>query len=347
MQKLLLAFPEGTITDQQLDQLRQVAPDLEVLQTADETRLHELVADCEIIAGSFPTELLPKATQLRWFQQWSAGADWLLDCPEAQEMDFVLTNASGVHAIPISEHIIAFLLAAARNLPAAWQGQQQKQWLSGEVDDKNDKQDDGKAKTRNGKQAQALTYGRGDVFEVAGKTLLLIGVGEIGERTAKIAKALEMRIIALRHNPAEEAPYADETVGADELLNTLPEADVVISTAPLTDETKGMFNAEAFAAMKPSSYFINIGRGETVDEEALIDALQSGKIAGAALDVFETEPLPAASPLWTMANVQITPHASGTTPHYNDRAFAILLENLKRYVAGQELKNVVDKAKGY
>ncbi len=339
MKNLLLAFPEGTISKEQQDQLRQVAPDLNVIQTADEARLNDLVPDCEIIAGSFPTQLLPKAKQLRWFQQWSAGADWLLECPEAQEMDFVLTNASGVHAIPISEHIIAFLLAAARNLPTAWQGQQQKQWLTGEASDNDSDRAD--------KNQKALTYGRGDVFEVAGKTLLLLGVGEIGERTAKIAKALEMQIIALRHDPSEAAPYAEETVGDDALLATLPKADVVISTVPLTEETKGMFNGEAFAAMKKGSYFINIGRGETVDEEALVEALQSGQIGGAALDVFETEPLSEDSPLWEMANVQITPHASGTTPHYNDRAFAILLENLKRYVAGQELKNVVDKAKGY
>jgi len=334
MKTLLLAFPPGTISDQQQEQVRQVAPEFEIVQSDDEAQLHDLVAECEIIAGSFPTSLLPKAKKLRWFQQWSAGADWLLDCPEAAEMDFVLTNASGVHAIPISEHIIAFLLAAARHLPAAWAGQQQQQWLGDEakIEDKNQ---------------EAISYGRADVFEVAGKRLLLLGVGEIGERTAKIAKALEMYIIALRHDPSEKAPYADETVGDDALLRTLPKVDVVISTVPLTKETEGMFNVEAFAAMKEGSYFINIGRGETVDEEALIDALQSGHLAGAALDVFAVEPLPADSPLWAMSNVQITPHASGTTPHYNDRAFAIFLENLKRYRAGKELENVVDKTKGY
>lgn len=332
MSKLLLAFAEGTISDKQQAKIREIAPDFEITQTSDKNQIASQIDEWEITVGAFPFDLLKDAKNLRWYQQWSAGADWLLDHPEVQEMDFTLTNASGVHAIPISEHIIAFLLAMARNLPAAWQAQQQKLWM--------DQSDDGA-------DADQPTYRRQDVFEVAGKTLLILGVGDIGERAAKIAEALEMHVIALRHNPDKSTPGADETVGDDELIAVLPEADVIVSTVPLTEETRHMLNAKAFDAMKDGVYFINIGRGETVDEAALIDALRSGKVAGAALDVFETEPLPNDSPLWEMKNVLITPHSSGATTHYDERAFAIFLDNLERYVAGDELKNVVDKMKGY
>lgn len=332
MSKLLLAFEEGTISDAQLAEIRDVAPDLEIVQSSDKSEIADQIAEWEIVVGAFPFDLLQNAKNLQWFQQWSAGADWLLDHPEVQKMDFTLTNASGVHAIPISEHIIATLLAMARNLPAAWRAQQQKLWM-----DEND----------DGADPDQPTYRRQDVFEAAGKTLLMLGVGEIGERAAKIAEALEMHVIALRHNPNQETPGADETVGDDELLDVLPKADVVVSTVPLTNETRHMLDKKAFAAMKEGVYFINIGRGETIDESALIDALQSGKVAGAALDVFETEPLPEESPLWAMKNVIITPHASGATSHYDTRAFAIFLDNLQRYVAGKALKNIVDKTKGY
>ncbi len=332
MKKLLLAFKDGTISEEQQAQIHKIAPDFEVTQTDDKERIAEQIGEWEIVVGAFPFDLLARAEQLRWFQQWSAGADWLLDHPEVQEMDFTLTNASGVHAIPISEHIIAFLLTMARNLPAAWRAQQQKLWM-----DENEQ----------GADSDQPTYRREDVFEAAGKTLLMIGVGEIGERAAKIAEALEMHVIALRHNPDQQTPGADETVGDDELMDVLPTADVIVSTVPLTDETHQMLDAKAFAAMKDGVYFINIGRGETVDEAALIDALRSGKVAGAALDVFETEPLPQDSPLWEMKNVLITPHSSGATIHYDARAFDIFLDNLQRYVAGDKLKNIVDKSKGY
>lgn len=331
MRKIILAFESGTISDDQQAKIHEIAPDYEIVETSDTGEIANQITEWEIAVGAFPFDQLQNAKNLRWFQQWSAGADWLLDHPEVHDMEFVLTNASGVHAIPISEHIIASLLAMARNLPAAWRAQQQKLWMDG-----NDAED-----------SDQPTYRRSDVFEAAGKTLLMLGVGEIGERAAKIAEALEMHVIALRHNPNKKTPGADETVSDRELFDVLPQADVVVSTVPLTDDTHHMLNNKAFAAMKHGTYFINIGRGGTVDEEALIDALRSGKVAGAALDVFETEPLPTDSPLWEMGNVLITPHASGVTSHYDERAFAIFLDNLERYVAGKELKNVVDKTKGY
>jgi len=335
MNKILLALDEGTLSAQQQQQIRQLAPDLEIVQTTDEQEIAAMLDTIEIVAGQLPQDLLPKATNLRWVQQWSAGADWLLDHPEAQELDFILTNASGVHAIPISEHIFAFLLAFARNLPQAWQAQQQRVWMKEAAQAKDTPKHD------------SATYSRADVFEVAGKTMLILGVGEIGEYTAKIASALGMEVIGLRHNPNKSTPGVDEMVGADDLLDALPQADVVVSTVPLTEETRHMLDQKAFDAMKEGALFINIGRGGTVDQAALIEALQHGKLAAAGLDVFEEEPLPHDSPLWAMDNVLITPHSSGVTPKYNQRAFAIFLDNLKRYRAGEKLHNVVDKAQRY
>lgn len=336
MNKLLLAFKDGEIGEQRQAQIRQLAPNLNLIQTADEDKIAAMVEAIEIAVGQFPPHLLAKAKNLRWFQQWGAGADWLLDHPEVQELDFILTSASGVHAIPISEHIFAFLLAFARNLPQAWRAQQEQVWMK--------EQNPSRRKTA---KADIATYSRRDVFELAGKTMVLIGIGDIGERTAQLARAFAMGVIGVRNNPDYDTPGVSQMVGPDELLRVLPKADVVVSTVPLTAETHHMMDQAAFDAMKRGAYFINIGRGGTVDQEALITALRSGTLAGAGLDVFEEEPLPPDSPLWTMDNVLLTPHASGATPQYNERAFAIFLDNLQRYQAGAELRNVIDKTKGY
>lgn len=336
MTKILLAFADGVITAEQQERIRQLSPEREIVQTEDEKQIAAILPDIEIAVGQFPPHLLPQAPTLQWFQQWSAGADWLLEHPEVQDLDFTLTSVSGVHAIPISEHIFAFLLAFARNLPQAWQAQQAHLWMKEKPQRQEKRADD-----------DIATYSRHDVFELAGKTMLLIGIGEIGERTVQIARALEMGIIGLRHNPDHDTPGVTEMVGPEDLLTVLPEADVVVSTVPLTEETQHMLDEAAFAAMKEGAYFINIGRGGTVDQDALIAALRSGKLAGAGLDVFEAEPLAPDSPLWEMDNVLLTPHASGATPQYDERAFAIFIDNLQRYQIGQKLRNVVDKRKGY
>ncbi|MEZ4737482.1 MAG: D-2-hydroxyacid dehydrogenase [Caldilineaceae bacterium] len=308
MTTILLAFDEGVITAQQQAQLRQLVPDDKLVQTTDEAKIQHLLDEIEIAVGQFPKDLLPSAKRLRWFQQWSAGADWLLEHPDVQQMDFILTNASGVHATPISEHIFAFLLAFARNLPQAWQAQQEHIWM-----EEND--GDGEERSKNGQAKNITTYSRNDVFELAGKSMLLIGLGDIGERTAQIATAFGMGVIGLRHNPDQETPGVAQMVGPDELFTVLPHADIVVSTVPLTEETQHFLGQQAFDTMKQGAYLINIGRGGTIDEAALIAALQSGKLVGAGLDVFEEEPLPADSPLWEMKNVIITPHSSGATPH--------------------------------
>lgn len=321
MGTILLAFDRNALPEAQIAQIQSIAPDMRLLITHDRKEIEKALDEIEIAVGGFPLDLIPKARNLRWFQQWSAGADWLMRHPEVVEMNFILTNASGVHAIPISEHILAFMLTFSRRLHRAIRAQAHRRWAF---------------------------PGREEIFELAGKTMVLVGVGAIGSRTAKIASALGMRVLGVRRNPSlGKVPGVEAIFGPGQLLDLLPEADFLVLAVPLTHETQGMIGERELRAMKPTAYLINIGRGGTVQEEVLIRALREGWIAGAGLDVFEREPLPEDSPLWTMDNVIITSHCSGRTPHYYERAMAIFLDNLQRYRAGKPLRNVVDKRLGY
>jgi D-2-hydroxyacid dehydrogenase (NADP+) len=319
MSVLLVCLSAERLPESERAQLQAAAPDMRVVITTDRAEIEGLLDEVEI-GVSFPHDLLARAPRLRWVQEWGAGVDWLLHQPEAAELDFTLTNASGVHAIPISEQILAYLLAFARGLPAAIRAQDRHVWQPAKRD---------------------------QLFELAGKTMLLVGVGAIGERTAVIAAALGMRVLGIRRNPAGDLPGVEAIYGSDRLYDLLPEADFVVLTVPLSHATQGMIGERELRAMKPTSYLINIGRGGTIQQPALIQALREGWIAGAGLDVFDQEPLPATSPLWELGNVILTAHYAGLTPAYDRRALAIFLDNLKRYRAGEPLKNVVDKAAGY
>ncbi len=317
------SFDKEEIPEEQLAAVRSIAPGKQVLVTKDSQEIECQLDEIEIVAGHLSpdhTRLVLQGKHLRWIQQWGAGADWLLHNPEAVQLDFVLTNASGVHAIPISEHILAMLLAFARGLPNAIRAQLEKQWKG--PDDS-------------------------EVFELAGKTLLLIGTGAIGARTARLAAAFDMQVFGIRRNPAETLEGVKTMFAPNRLIELLPRADFVVLTVPLTAETTGMIGRRELGAMKPSAFIVNIGRGGTIEEQVLIEALREGWIAGAGLDVFEAEPLPEDSPLWSMQNVLITAHYAGITPQYHTRAMTIFLDNLRRYVAGQPLRNVVDKQQGY
>jgi len=314
-----VCLPAERLPDSQLAQIQAAAPDLRVVRTTERAEIEALLDEIEI-AISFPHDLLARASRLRWVQEWGAGVDWLLSHPEIAELDFTLTNASGVHAIPISEQILGYLLAFARRLPAAVRAQDRRAWQAPKRD---------------------------QLFELTGKTMLLVGVGAIGARTAVIAAALGMRVLGIRRNPAGDLPGVEAMYGTDQLYDLLPEADCVVLTIPLSRATQGMIGERELRAMKPTSYLINIGRGGTIQQPALIQALREGWIAGAGLDVFEQEPLPATSPLWELDNVIMTAHYAGLTPAYDQRALAIFLDNLQRYRAGQPLQNVVDKAAGY
>lgn len=320
MTVLLIREPPAALSAADRAIIADLAAPMQLVVTDDAAAIEAVLPEVEIATGHVPPSLLARMPQLRWYQQWGAGADWLLRHPELAARDFIVTNASGIHAIQISEHILALMLAFARRLPQALRGQARGEWAR---------------------------QPRESLFELAGKTLVLIGLGAIGGRTARLAAALEMRVIGVRRNAGEPPPGVERVVGPDRLLEVLPLADFVVLTIPLTAETRHMIGERELRAMKRSAYIFNIGRGGTIDEPSLIRGLREGWIAGAGLDVFEHEPLPADSPLWQMDNVIITAHYAGATPHYNERALAIFLDNLRRYVAGEPLQNVVDKSLGY
>jgi phosphoglycerate dehydrogenase-like enzyme len=319
---ILLAFRPDALSEEQLARVRDVVPDdAELIVTRNKDEIRAVLDEVEIAVGWFPLSLLSEASNLRWFQQWAAGADWLLDHPEAAQMDFVLTSVSGIHAIQITEHIFALLLAFARALPQAIRAQERSEWI-------------------HHNQRQHL-------FELADKTMLLIGVGSIGRRAAQVAAAMDVHVLGVRRDPTVGAPGVETMIGPDQLCDFLPRADFVVLTVPLTEETRGMIGERELRAMRSTAYLVNVGRGGTVDEDALLRALREGWIAGAGIDVFETEPLPEDSPLWDLDNLIITSHYAGATPHYHERALEVFLDNLRRYCSGEPLQDVVDKELGY
>lgn len=260
--------------------------------------------------------VLAGAPGLRWMHTPSAGVDHVLT-PTVIARDITLTNSAGVHAIPIAESVLGFMLAHARQLHAFQDAQRAARWDWG--------------------------LPLSELYEA---TLLIIGVGGIGGAIAERAAAFGMRVLGSRRTP-RPMPGVAQVVGGEAWRDLLPEADYIVIATPLTPETRGMLDAVALAAMKPSAYLINIARGAVIDEPALIAALQAGKIAGAALDTFEQEPLPADSPLWQLPNVTITPHATASSPRMRERQIGLFLENLARFRAGRPLLNIVDKSAGY
>ncbi|MGD7044977.1 D-2-hydroxyacid dehydrogenase [Jeotgalibacillus proteolyticus] len=302
------------------EQVHTLLPDWNIITGKDASSWKPHLQEAEIIAGwkKEMDELLTDDARLKWLQSWSAGVDNLsLDVFEKRNQ--LVTSANGVHANPISETIFAMMLGLTRLVHTYVKQQQSKTW-----------------------------HHAGLGLEMHGKTLGLLGAGAIGKETAKIAKAFGMKVIGFRRSGKEEE-YFDTMIPMTELTSALPECDYVVNTLPLTKETTGLFNTEQFESMKESAYFINIGRGETVNEKALIKALQENKIAGAGLDVFEQEPLEENNPLWEMDQVIITPHTSGATEYYNQRVIEeIFIPNLKDYLKDQKPSiNLVDFKKGY
>lgn len=313
------------LENRHLEAIRAAAPEARIVLLADPQEKKEKIGrylpETEVVLGNFfrePLDQILTAPNLRWMQQSSAGANWLMDHPAFVASEIVLTSASGLHAIPISEHILAFMFCLARDMGRSIRDQGERKWSRSHR-----------------------------VSELDGQTMGLIGLGAVGEKTAEKAKGLNMRVLAMRRRPERSSPWVDRMHPPEEFMEMLPEADWVVITAPLTTETKGMIGERELRAMKRSAFIINISRGPLIQEGALVTALREKWIAGAGLDVFEEEPLPPSSPLWEMENVLITAHYAGSTPYYVDRLMGIFLENLRRYRAGEPLKNVVNKKLGY
>lgn len=285
-------------------------------------RLEEVLAMSEVLfCFNFPVEWLDKAPRLKWVQLASAGSDHAQRAGAFDiRPDLILTTSSGVHEVPISEHIIAMLLHFARKFPVAVRNQPSHTWQ------------------------------RYQANEAHGKTACFIGYGPIARRAAMLCKALGMNVLVVRASINKEqagSEYADRYYPGSMLNHALAQSDYIIVAAPRTAATEGIVGRAQFAAMKEGAVVINISRGALVDEDAMIEALQNGRLAGAGLDVFREEPLPESSPLWDLPNVLITPHVSGSSPYYYERATAIFADNLSRYIKGEPLRNRVIRERGY
>lgn len=327
--------------DETLAMFREVSDRVEILyHPTDQARdvPEDVWANAEVLYTMHTIPEPALAPQLRWIHAHSAGVDHLLDQPIIQTEGVLLTSSSGIHATNVAEYVFMMMLALGHRLPLMLRYQAEAHWPD---------------------------EGRFRLFtprELRGSTIGIVGYGSIGREIARLAFLFGMEVLASKRDvrqPADPDGYVLPGTGdpdgsffhrlypPEALASMVRECDFVVLTVPLTESTRMMFNADIFAAMKETAYLVNVSRGGIVDEAALLDALQTGKIAGAAMDVFEAEPLPADSPLWKLPNLIISPHISGYTANYNDKAAALFVENLRRYLARKDLLNIVDRTRGY
>jgi len=278
-----------------------------------------------VIAQGLSDEEVARASRLRWLSSVAAGLD-AVATPALLARGVAVTSASGVHGPNIAEHVMAMILMFTRGMPRLYRAQLARRW------------------------ERKLTSRSDGPGELTGKTLLIVGLGRIGEAIAARARPFGVRLIAVKHDPStryDAGVVVDELVGMDALDDVLGRADHVCLAVPLTGATHRLIDARRIARLRPGAFIYNVSRGAVIDEAALVEALRAGKLAGAGLDVFEEEPLPATSPLWGLETVILTPHVSGATPLYFDRTAALFADNLERFLEGRPLSNRYDPARGY
>ncbi len=320
----------GMMDEESLKRIADVSPRIKVKVVSglfrkemmgDASAIKELDAiliDAEVIVGFVPTHnIASRAPKLKWIQLTSAGVDRFINT-EIQNSSIILTNASGIHAVPISEFVLQLMLMFVKQAPSCFKLKQEKQWR---------------------RVAPGVLRDR---------TVGIVGLGNIGKEVARLSKAFGMKVLAVDADKKPgRARNVDMVSPPDKLIEVIRECDFVVTCVPLTPATRKMIGEKEFKAMKPTAYFINIARGGIVDEEVMVRALEEKWIAGAGLDVFATEPLPVESKLWELPNAILSFHISGTMENYGKLANELFLKNLKRYVEGKKLFNVVDKKKGY
>ena len=305
-------------------QLQERFPQLEVVHPATPEDLVRELRDAEIAIGStLPPDELARAPRLKWVHSPAAAVHQFM-VPEFIASPAMLTNGRDVFGATVAEHVIALILALARQLAACLRFQTQRVWGQ-----------------------QLLWNSTTRPRTIAGTTLGLLGLGAIGSAVAQRATALGMKVVALRQHPEKPAENVTAVYGPPEIAKLLAQSDFVVLSAPVTPASRNLIDSERLALMKPTAYLINVGRGALVDEVALTKALQTKQIAGAALDVFEEEPLPQDSPLWALEDLLITPHCAGFVENLWERHVEEISANLRRYLAGQPLVGLVDKANGY
>lgn len=316
--KLVVSLP---FLEEQFSTLRSKFPQIDII-SCDMAQMRQHIGGAQAtFSWRLPADAVSAADELVWMQGGGAGVESLLT-PEFVARDILLTNASGVSAPNMAEHAVAMVLAFARGIPRHVINGTRHKWRD-------------------------ETLGSAD-FEIAGQTAFVVGTGAIGSEIARRLKGLDVHVVGVRRNPdAETSPHYESVIGTNDLAKSLNRADHVISSLPMTSETRGMFDRELLSKFKPGSYFYNLGRGGIVEQTALIEMLESGHLAGAGLDVVDPEPLPEDHPLWDAPNILITSHQSGGSNRTIDRLFELALDNLERYTTGRDLRNVVDQSLGY
>jgi phosphoglycerate dehydrogenase-like enzyme len=308
---------------ERLPTLQAAAPGVDIVVVDSAEQAAQAVVDAQALLGSCDESIVSRGPQLHWIQVYSAGVDRCVGNPSLRTGGKVLTNGQKIGSPALAEHAIAMMMALVRALDVYHANQLDGSWQ------------------------RDVGMDRAEFLELEGRTVLVVGLGGIGMQTARRAHGLGMRVLATRGSRREGPAYVDYVGLAGETLELARQADVVINTAPLTEETRGMFDAAFFKAMKPTAYFVSVGRGASTVTDDLIAALNAGEIAGAGLDVTDPEPLPAGHPLWTTPRVLISPHTAGRSDKSSERLFLLVAENLRRYVAGDPLLSVVDIERGY
>ena len=308
------------MNDEQKQRLEAFSPDTNYIYKAPTDVSPELIEGADVILGSLSPEAVCGSKNLKWLQLWSAGSDVFQKFGKFPE-GAILTNGSGAYGLTISEHLIAMIIMLKRKLYVHYLDQLECKWGAGV----------------------------GEISSIYGSTILILGLGDLGSEFAKKAKALGANIIGIRRSARPAPEFVDEVHTVDKLDELLPKADIVVISVPDTDATRKMLNKERLAKLKESAVVVNVGRGATIDTDALAEALEAGKIAGAALDVTDPEPLPSDHKLWKLPNVLITPHSSGNhnLPETYRRLIEIAIANFGAYVADKPLKNIVDFDRQY
>jgi phosphoglycerate dehydrogenase-like enzyme len=302
--------------------LRREFPNHTIFHAFDDDQTRELIRDAEVVfAGQITPAQLASAGRLRWIHSPAAGVGGML-FPEMLASPVVVTNSRGMSADTIAEHVLAVTLAMFRRLPSAFRHQASRTWAQ---------------------DAISLEGNR----MLAHSSVLIVGMGAIGGAVARRMTQLGARVTGIRRRHTQVEEGIAQVSTPDRLLDLLSDADVVVIAAPHTTETRGLIGVAELSVMKRDAILVNVSRGQLIDEAALTAALESGAIGGAALDVFVDEPLPSDSPFWTLPNVLITPHTSGFRPDHWDAAVALFADNLRRFEAGRDLVNIVDKEAGY
>ncbi|GAB6137484.1 D-2-hydroxyacid dehydrogenase [Halanaerobaculum tunisiense] len=315
--EILMMF-DHDFTTQQLSSLEELDSSIKLTEVGPGQVTRELIQQAEVIFGWPKEEQLAEAKNLQWLHLPSAGASEFVDRDLYPNQDVILTNSSGVYGLPIAEHVFSLILAFNRNLPQYLEQQGKKEWQPLEV-----------------------------TKDLAKSQLGIIGLGDIGTQVAWRAHAWGARVVTVEKSVDQVPDYVDQAYDTTGLNQVLQESDYIVLALPITEETKGLIGTEELQLMKEDAFLVNVGRGGLIDQSALLQALTEGWIAGAGLDVTTPEPLPEDSPLWDLSNLLLTPHHAGSSPTNRVRSFNIFSENLKHYLQGEELENVVDFEEGY